>query len=59
MFAGSLATKIVLLRPRDPESKGIAERRNGFFETSFMPGRTFSSPADFNDQFTEWLATAN
>ena len=23
----------------DPESKGIVERRNGYFETSFMPGR--------------------
>ena len=58
-FMGTLATKLVLLRPRDPESKGIVERRNGWFETSFMPGRSFTSPADFNDQFSEWLATAN
>ncbi|MCC6495071.1 MAG: IS21 family transposase [Propionibacteriaceae bacterium] len=58
-FMGTLATKLVLLRPRDPESKGIVERRNGWFETSFMPGRSFASPADFNDQFTDWLATAN
>ena len=58
-FMGMLATKLVLLRPRDPESKGIVERRNGWFETSFMPGRDFASPADFNQQFTEWLATAN
>ncbi|GAA4898966.1 IS21-like element ISMbo1 family transposase [Tessaracoccus lubricantis] len=59
MFAGTLATKIVLLKPRDPESKGLVERRNGYFETSFMPGRVFDSPADFNTQFTQWLATAN
>ena len=59
VFAGTLATRIVLLPPRDPESKGVVERRNGFFETSFMPGRQFASPADFNDQFTDWLATAN
>lgn len=58
-FMGTLATKLVLLRPRDPESKGIVERKNGWFETSFMPGRSFSSPADFNDQFTDWLGTAN
>ncbi|MEV1129300.1 IS21 family transposase [Agromyces sp. NPDC049794] len=58
-FAGTLATKIVQLRPRDPESKGIVERRNGYFETSFMPGRSFVSPADFNAQFTDWLAIAN
>ncbi|MFK5636151.1 IS21 family transposase [Ornithinimicrobium sp. LYQ103] len=59
VFAGTLATKVVLLPPRDPESKGIVERRNRFFETSFMPGRHFGSPADFNDQFTHWLGTAN
>jgi hypothetical protein len=58
-FMGTLATKLVLLPPRDPESKGVVERRNGWFETSFMPGRTFTSPADFNTQFTDWLGQAN
>ena len=58
-FAGTLATKVVQLRPYDPESKGIVERRNGWFETSFMPGRSFTSPQDFNDQLTGWLAKAN
>ncbi len=58
-FMGTLATKLVLLPPRDPESKGIVERRNGWFETSFMPGRSFASPADFNAQFTDWLKLAN
>jgi hypothetical protein len=58
-FVGVLATKIVQLPPYDPESKGIVERRNGFFETSFMPGRTFTSPADFNAQFGDWLQRAN
>ena len=37
----------------------MVERRNGWFETSFMPGRTFTSPADFNAQFGDWLAIAN
>jgi hypothetical protein len=37
-FMGTLATKLVLLPPRDPESKGVVERRNGWFETSVMPG---------------------
>lgn len=58
-FMGTLATKLVLLPPRDPESKGVVERRNGWFETSFMPGRTFTSPADFDTQFTYWLTRAN
>ena len=58
-FMGTLATRLVLLPPRDPESKGIVERRNGWFETSFMPGRSFISPADFNTQFSDWLTRAN
>ena len=58
-FCGTLATRVHQLKPRDPESKGIVERRNGFFETSFMPGRVFDSPADFNDQFAVWLQGAN
>lgn len=59
VFAGTLATRIVLLKPRDPESKGVVERRNGWFEKSFMPGREFASPADFNTQFASWLELKN
>lgn len=58
-FAGTLATRIRLAPPRDPEFKGMVERNNGFLETSFLPGRHFISPADFNDQLTTWLAKAN
>ena len=58
-FMGTLATRLVLLKPRDPESKGVVERRNEFFETSFMPGRRFASPTDFNTQFSQWLTLAN
>ena len=58
-FCGTLATRVHQLKAHDPESKGIVERRNGFFETSFMPGRTFTSPADFNGQFAEWVEGAN
>ena len=58
-FCGTLATRVHQLKARDPESKGVVERRNGFFETSFMPGREFVSPADFNAQLAEWLERAN
>lgn len=58
-FCGTLATRVHQLKPGDPESKGVVERRNGFFETSFMPGREFESPADFNAQFAEWVQGAN
>lgn len=58
-FTGTLATQLVRLPPRDPESKGVVERRNQFFETSFMPGRSFTGPGDFNAQLGDWLALAN
>ena len=58
-FTGTLATTLVRLKPYDPESKGLVERRNGYFETSFMPGRDFTSPADFDGQFSDWLDKAN
>lgn len=58
-FVGTLATKIVQLKAYDPESKGIVERANGYLETSFLPGREFASPADFNTQLGDWLVLAN
>jgi transposase len=58
-FAGTLASTLQRLKPYDPESKGLVERRNRFLETSFMPGRDFTSPADLNAQLTGWLTTAN
>ena len=58
-FCGTLATRLVQLKPFDPESKGIVERANGFLETSFLPGRSFVSPDDFNAQLAAWLPRAN
>jgi transposase len=58
-FCGTLATRIVQLKPFDPESKGIVERANRFMETSFLPGRRFRDPLDFNAQLEEWLQLAN
>ncbi|WP_104140619.1 IS21 family transposase [Arthrobacter sp. ZGTC131] len=58
-FAGVLATRIVQVKPYDPESKGVVERANQFLETSFLPGRAFVSPEDFNAQPGQWLPRAN
>jgi hypothetical protein len=58
-FRGVLAAKILVCDPGDPEAKGLVERANGYLETSFLPGRTFSSPADFNAQLADWLALVN
>ena len=54
-FCGVLATRLIQTRPYDPESKGLVERANGYLETSFLSGRTFTSSADFNAQLWAWL----
>ncbi len=58
-FRGTLAAKVVICRPADPEAKGLVERLHDYLERSFLPGRTFASPADFNGQLGSWLARAN
>lgn len=58
-FRGLLGIRVIQCRPRDPEAKGLVERANGYLETSFLPGRTFASPADFNAQLEAWLPKAN
>jgi transposase len=56
-FCGVLGTRLIQARPYDPETKGLVERANGYLGSSFLPGRTFSSPSDFNTQLCEWLAS--
>ncbi len=58
-FRGTLGAKVLICNPADPESKGLVERSNGFLETSFLPGRTFTSPQDFNSQLRAFTAKAN
>ena len=58
-FRGTLGIRVVQCRPGDPEAKGLVERANGYLETSFLPARTFTSPADFNGQLQQWLIKAN
>jgi transposase len=58
-FRGTLGMGLVICKPGDPEAKGMVERANKYFETSFLPGRRFSSPQDFNAQLARWLRRAN
>jgi transposase len=58
-FRGTLATKVYVCKPVDPEAKGLVERANGYLETSFLPGRSFTGPADFNAQLKAWTALVN
>lgn len=54
-YGGTLGMGFRLCEARDPEAKGIVERANGYFETSFLPGRCFDDIADFNRQLVGWL----
>jgi transposase len=58
-FRGTLGVKVIICKPADPEAKGLLERAHDYLERSFLPGRQFTGPADFNAQLTQWLAVAN
>jgi transposase len=58
-FRGTLAARVIICRPRDPEAKGLVERLHDYLERSFLPGRAFASPADFNAQLQQFLVRAN
>jgi transposase len=58
-FRGTLATSVYVCQPRDPEAKGLVERFHDYLERSWLPGRVFASPADFNAQLAGWIATVN
>jgi transposase len=58
-FRGTLGAKVIVCKPADPEAKGLIERAHDYLERSFLPGRSFAGPADFNAQLAGWLAVAN
>src|SRR5690606_22503564 len=58
-FRGTLGSKVIICRPADPEAKGLIERAHDYLERSFLPGRTFTGPADFNAQLSAWLGLVN
>jgi transposase len=58
-FRGTLGAAVRLCKPNDPEAKGMNERANGYYETSFLPGRRFCDIDDFNAQLVAWLRRAN
>lgn len=58
-FRGTLGAKVLVCKPRDPEAKGLIERCHDYLERSFLPGRTFTGPADFNTQLQQWISVVN
>jgi transposase len=57
-FRGTLAAKVIICRPRDPEAKGLVERLHDYLERSFLPGRAFASAGDFNAQLAAFYIGA-
>ena len=58
-FRGTLGTRVIVCKPADPEAKGLVERFHDYLERSFLPGRDFAGPADFNARMQQWVAVAN
>jgi len=58
-FKGALGMGAIVLERGHPERKGVVERTIGYLETSFLPGRSFEHPGDFNAQLSSWLVKAN
>src|SRR5215207_6541961 len=58
-FRGTLGAKVLVCKPADPEAKGLVERAHDYLERSFLPGRRFTDPADFNAQLQDWLVMVN
>src|ERR1700687_2158600 len=58
-FRGTLGAKVLVCKPGDPEAKGLIERCHDYLERSFLPGRVFVSPVDFNGQLQQWISVVN
>jgi transposase len=58
-FRGVLGAAVYICKPADPEAKGMLERFHDYLERSYLPGRTFTDPADFNTQLAGFLLKAN
>jgi hypothetical protein len=58
-FFAALGAKVIIGRPADPWARGLIEGAQAYLERSFLPGRTFSSPANFNVQLRDWLHMSN
>jgi O-antigen/teichoic acid export membrane protein len=58
-FCYALGTSLIIGRSADPKTRGLIERAHAYMERSFLSGRTFASPTDFNQQLRDWLDKTN
>jgi len=54
-FCGEVGVGWRILEARDPQSKGVVERLQGYLETSFEPGRSFAGELDYQEQLDRWF----
>jgi transposase len=54
-FCGVLGVGWRFLEAKDPQSKGVVERLQGYAETSFEPGRSFANELDYQAQLDRWF----
>jgi len=54
-FCGELGVGWRILEAKDPQSKGVVERLQGYAETSFEPGRSFANELDYQQQLDRWF----
>jgi transposase len=54
-FCGELGVGWRFLEAKDPQSKGVVERLQGYAETSFEPGRSFANDLDYQEQLDRWF----
>ena len=58
-FFDALGARLLIGRSADPQTRGLIERTQAYMEHSFLLGRTFTSPEDFNAQLRAWLYSSN
>ena len=58
-FCGALEVGWVILDRGDAQAKGALERSHRFMRSSFLPGRQFANPADFQLQLDGWCDRVN
>jgi O-antigen/teichoic acid export membrane protein len=55
----ALGTRVIMSQSGDPETRELSERAHAYLERSFLRGRIFASPQDFNLQLRNWLDATN
>jgi O-antigen/teichoic acid export membrane protein len=58
-FFDALGAKLIIGRSPGPQTRSLIEQAQAHMERSFLPGRAFTSPEDFNTQLRTWLKIRN